>query len=102
MEAVPDDGMSVQQILDLLTSAELLCGMTLAHPLPGGMARITIRKSAQPHGPRTEGHYWWEARATTGEWVWEGTGDQAYPTAETAYQAAVQAVQAGVGDAPME
>ena len=66
MEAAPDDRMAVQQRLNLLTSTDLLFGVTLAHQLPGGMARITVRKSAQPHGQRTQEHYWWEARATTG------------------------------------
>ena len=102
MDAAPGDGMSVQQILDLLTSEDLLCGVTIGHPLPGGLARITIRKSAQPQGQRSQEHYWWEAQVTTGEQAWEGTGDQAYPTAETAYQAAVQAIQAAVGDGAAE
>ncbi len=92
MDAAPDDSMSVQQILHLLTSTDLLVGVTLAHQLPGGLARISIRKSAPPPGSRPQAHYWWEARAGSGEQVWEAPGDQAYPTAEAAYEAAVQAV----------
>ena len=94
MEAAPDVSPAVPEVLDLLTNLTVLAAVTLHHQRAEGTAHITVRRIVRRPRRRTRHQYWWETRVTTGEQAWHDTGIRAYATAEAAYQAAVQAVQA--------
>ncbi len=94
MVAALSDSMALQDCLNLLTTATMITTVTLYHQVTTGIAHITIRKTTPPPGQGTQEHYWWEAQGTIGSQAWDDTSAHAYPTAETAYQAAVQAVHA--------
>ena len=93
MEALPDS-MAIPQVLDLLTTVTIVTAVTLYRQFASGIAHITVRRVASQHGPRPQYHYWWETRVMTGGQAWDNAASQACATAEDAYRAAVQAVQA--------
>ncbi len=98
MEALPDPGATVEQVLDLLTTLPILVAVTLYRQHASGTASITVRKITHQHGhqrdPHPQHHYRWAIRVTNGAQAWDDTGVHAYPTAGTAYRVAVRATQA--------
>ncbi len=93
MEAAPDDSSAVQQVLSMLTDLPILSAVTLYHQRPAGTAHITVRKLAHQSGSPLC-HYWWEIHMMTGGQARDDASTEAHATAEAAYQAAMQAIQA--------
>ncbi len=98
----PGDGTVVPEVLALLHDLPIITAVVIQAPDTHGSARITVRKTAQQRGRRTQYRYSWEARAQLGGHSREWGHARAYGTAEAAYQAAVQAVQTALRDQTAE
>ena len=91
---VADHDSAVPEVLALLSDLPIVTSVTLQGSGTHGGIHIIVRKTAQPREGRTQHRYAWEVRVGAAGQAWERAEGPTYESAATAYQAAVEAMQA--------